>query len=148
MAHILVVDDDDIVAELATRILIDAGYACGYVCDARAALEVLSRRKPDLILLDQNLPGENGTALLRRMRGSPLLYDIPVIMLTGLQGEREERIAYYCGAQDYIRKPFTEKMLVHRVRQMLRYRGNIGQSPLAAGLMPNTPAPSPSMRML
>lgn len=148
MAHILVVDDDDILAELATRILIDAGFACGHVCDASAAQEVLARRKPDLILLDQNLPGENGTALLRRMRSSPLLYDIPVIMLTSLQGEREEQIAYYCGAQDYIRKPFVPRMLVHRVRQMLRYRGNVGQADAVIGQISASPAPSTSLRML
>ncbi|QZH74618.1 MAG: response regulator [Erythrobacter sp.] len=123
MAHILVVDDDDILAELASRILIGAGYGCGFVCDTVAAQQVLARRKPDLVLLDQNLPGENGTALLRRMRLSPRLYDIPVMMLTGVYGENEEQIAYHHGAKDYIRKPFTAKHLVHRVNRTLRLHG-------------------------
>lgn len=122
MAYILVVDDDDIVAEHAAKTLINAGHACGWVSDAKAAMDVLARRQPDLILLDQNMPGENGTALLRRLRNSPRLFDIPVIMLTGVQGVREEQIAYYNGAQDYIRKPFSDKMLTYRVRQVLRSR--------------------------
>lgn len=122
MAYILVVDDDDIVAEYAAQVLIGAGYACGWVSDAEAAHKLLRNRRPDLILLDQNLPGENGTALLRRMRNSQNLFDVPVIMLTGVQGIKEEQIAYYAGAQDYIRKPFTDKMLVYRVRQLLRSR--------------------------
>ncbi|KLI63087.1 response regulator [Aurantiacibacter marinus] len=122
MAYILVVDDDDIVAEHAAKILMDAGHACGWVSDAKSAMHVLEKREPDLILLDQNMPGENGTALLRKLRNSPRLYDIPVVMLTGVQGVREEQIAYYNGAQDYIRKPFSDKMLTFRVRQVLRSR--------------------------
>ncbi len=122
MAHILVVDDDDIVAEHAAQVLMNAGLACGWVSDAKSAMDVLKKREPDLILLDQNMPGENGTTLLRRLRNSTRFFDIPVIMLTGVQGVREEHIAYYNGAQDYIRKPFSDKMLIYRVRQALRSR--------------------------
>ncbi|WP_271077614.1 response regulator transcription factor [Aurantiacibacter sp. MUD61] len=122
MAYILVVDDDDIIAEHAAQILIDAGHACGWVSDTKAALQVLTRRKPDLILLDQNMPGENGSSLLRRLRHSPRFFDIPVVMLTGVHGIKDEQVAYYNGAQDYIRKPFSEKMLIFRVRQVLRSR--------------------------
>ena len=122
MAYILVVDDDDIVAEHAARVLIDAGHACGFVSDAAEAMMLLRRRRPDLILLDHNMPGENGGSLLRRLRSSPLFYDIPVIMFTGIQSEKQEEIAYYAGAQDYIRKPFKEQMLVFRVEQALRSR--------------------------
>ena len=119
MASILVVDDDDIVAEHAAQVLINAGHACGWVCDAKAALAVVKRRSPDLILLDQNMPGENGSTFLRKLRGSPEFYDIPIIMLTGVQGLRDEQLAYFNGAQDYIRKPFSEKMLIYRVNQIL-----------------------------
>ncbi|WP_133303939.1 response regulator [Aurantiacibacter aquimixticola] len=122
MAYILVVDDDDIVAEYAAKVLIGAGHACGWVSDAEEAQELLKKRRPDLILLDQNMPGENGTALLRRIRNSQTHFDVPVIMLTGVQGVKEEQIAYYAGAQDYIRKPFTDKMLIYRVRETLLSR--------------------------
>lgn len=122
MAHILVVDDDDIVAEHATHVLMDAGHACGWVSDAKAAMAVISKRRPDLILLEQNMPGENGTAFLRRLRNSPKLYDLPVVMLTSAIGFREEQIALYSGAQDYIRKPFGSKMLVYRINHILKTR--------------------------
>lgn len=123
MAYILVVDDDDIVAEHAAQVLINAGHACGWVSDTKAAWLLLTRRKPDLILLDQNMPGETGNSFLRRLRGSARYYEIPVVMLTGVTGLREEQIAYYNGAQDYIRKPFSENMLTFRVRQVLQSRG-------------------------
>ena len=122
MAHILVVDDDDILAENAARILIDAGHACGWVTDTNAAFIALHRHRPDLMLLDQNMPRENGTTLLRRLRLSSRFYDLPVAMLTAVKGKEEEQIAYYNGAQDYIRKPFTERDLVYRVGRLLQQR--------------------------
>ena len=122
MAYILVVDDDDIIAEHAANVLSDDGHACGWVDSAETAMELLAKRKPDLILLDHNMPGANGGSMLRKLRTSPRLYDVPVIMFTGVQGIREEQIAYYNGAQDYIRKPFSEKMLIYRVRQVLAAR--------------------------
>ena len=122
MAHILVVDSDDIVAERAAQVLIDAGHACGWVGDAETAMKVITRRRPDLILLDDNLPGESGTSLLRRLRNSERFYDLPVIMVTGVLGFKEEQIAYYNGAQDYIRKPFGERALVFRVEKLVDAR--------------------------
>jgi two-component system, OmpR family, phosphate regulon response regulator PhoB len=122
MAHILVVDNDDIAAERAAQLLIDAGHACGWVSDAETAMKVINRRRPDLILLDENLPGECGTSFLRRLRNSPRFYDLPVIMLTTSMGFKEEQIAYYNGAQDYIRKPFGERSLVFRVKKLVDAR--------------------------
>ena len=122
MAYILIVDDDDIVAEHAAEVLMDAGHAAGWVGDAEAAFELLAKRRPDLVLLDQNMPGENGTSLLRRLRNSPQFYDLPIVMLTGVTGFEEEQIAYHCGAQDYIRKPFGAATLVFRVNQILKAR--------------------------
>ena len=122
MAHILVVDDDELVAEHVTQVLLDAGHACGWVTDAETAMQVLNRRHPDLLVLDENLPGESGTGLLRRLRNSARFYDLPVIMLTANAGFKEEQIARYNGAQDYIRKPCGEKSLVFRVKQLLDAR--------------------------
>ncbi|TIX51996.1 response regulator [Alteraurantiacibacter aquimixticola] len=122
MAHILVVDDDEIVAELASEILISAGHACGWVTDAAEALKLLQWRRPDLLLLDENMPGESGSTFLRRLRQSPKFYDLPVMMFTSVQGPEDETRAYYNGAQDYIRKPVQPKFLVWRVNQTLRSR--------------------------
>ena len=122
MAHILVIDDDDIVAELVSGILISEGHACGWVSNTREAEKLLSWRRPDLLLLDQNMPGETGGTLLKRLRGSPQFYDLPIIMLTAVQGVEDEQRAYYHGAQDYIRKPVNPKFLVWTVNQTLRAR--------------------------
>jgi DNA-binding response OmpR family regulator len=93
MAHILVVDDDERAAEHAAQVLIDAGHACGWIGDAETAMKIIQRKRPDLLLLEEELPGENGTALLRRLRNSPKFYDLPVIMLTARAGFKEEQIA-------------------------------------------------------
>ncbi len=151
MAHILLVDDDDIIADHVAQVLIDAGHACGWVSDTKAALKVISQRKPDLVLLDHALPGENGTALLRRLRTSPEFYDLPVVMLTSATGFKEEQIALYSGAQDYIRKPFGARMLVFRVNQVLKARAHkpshrtIGQR---VGAEPDERQAMPRMRMI
>lgn len=124
MAHILVVDDDDIVAELACEILLDAGHACGFVGTAEDALKLLQWRRPDLLLLDENLPGECGAGFLRRLRISPLFYDLPVIMFTTIDGADDEKRARFFGAQDYVRKPVHPKFLVWRVNHTLNARAN------------------------
>jgi DNA-binding response OmpR family regulator len=122
MAHILIVDDDEMVAEMAADVLIDAGHACGWVVNGEQALMMLKGRRPDLLLLDQDMPGMSGAKVLRRLRGSPLLYDLPVIMFTALTGHADEQQALYHGAQDYIRKPFDAKFLTWRVNQVIKSR--------------------------
>lgn len=122
MAHILVIDDDDIVAELASEILISAGHACGFISDAAEAWRLLQWRRPDLLLLDENMPGESGSSLLRRLRASAEFYDLPVIMFTAQSDPGDERRALYNGAQDYVRKPVHPRLLLWRVAQVLRAR--------------------------
>lgn len=70
MAHILVVDQDDIVAELAAGILASAGHLCGFAHSAAEAWRMMQWRQPDLMLLDENL-SDAGDPLLRRLHGSP-----------------------------------------------------------------------------
>lgn len=122
MAQILVVDDDELVASLATDALINAGHACGWVTDGQKALDLLRWRRPDLLLLDQDMPKMTGSTLLRHLRTSDTLYDLPVIMLTAITGKQDEEQAIYAGAQDYIRKPFDPDGLVSRVEALLETR--------------------------
>lgn len=124
MGHILIVDDDEIIAELASEILISEGHACGWVTDAAQAEKLLRWRRPDLMLLDDNMPGETGNTLLRRLRKSPQFYDLPVIMFTASTGENDERRARFNGAQDYVRKPVDPKVLLWRVEKALKSRGH------------------------
>jgi len=124
MARILIADDDELIAERASEVLIDAGHACGWVTSAEAAWDCVQRKRPDILLLDQTMPGESGLALLRRLRQSAQFYDLPVIMFTALSGTADEAQAIYAGAQDFIRKPFEPARLVQRVARLLALRGN------------------------
>lgn len=113
MAHILVVDDDDIVAELASAILIAAGHCCCFVSDAAEAWRLLHWRRPDLLLLDEAMPGagpgEGDTSFLHRLRGSAEFHDLPVVMFTAQSG-----------AKDSVRKPVEPHLLLRTVDQVLQ----------------------------
>ncbi len=119
MAHILIADDDELIAELASQTLIDAGHACGWVTSGEAAWHLLGKRRPDILLLDQDMPGMSGVTMLRKMRGSPEYYDLPVIMFTAMSGAQDESQAIYAGAQDYVRKPYDPTGLINRVQRVL-----------------------------
>ena len=122
MARILIADDDELIAELASEVLIDAGHACGWVTSAAAAWACVQRKRPDILLLDQAMPGESGMTLLRRLRRSPMLYDLPVIMFTAMSGEQDELQAIYAGAQDFLSKPFDPFNLEARVTRLMKLR--------------------------
>ena len=119
MPHILIVDDDEIIAKMASEILMDAGHACGWVEDGEKALDVLRWRRPDLLLLDQDMPGLTGSQVLRSLRGAAETYDLPVIMFTGISGVVDEHAAFYNGAQAYLRKPFEPQVLLRQVDEVL-----------------------------
>ncbi len=126
MANILIADDDELVAEMVSDILIDAGHASGWVTSGEQAWKVLEQRRPDVLLLDQDMPGISGVSLLRRIRGSSRFYDLPVIMFTAMKGEADENRAIYAGAQDYIRKPFNPLAIPRRIEKILEARGRQG----------------------
>ncbi len=122
MAYILIADDDELIAELASQVLIDAGHACGWVTSGEEALSLLKHRRPDVMLLDQNMPGMTGVTLLRKLRQSPQYYDLPVVMFTAMAGAEDEAQAIYAGAQDFVRKPFDPRGLTSRVHRVLSKR--------------------------
>ncbi|QFT77608.1 response regulator [Erythrobacter sp. THAF29] len=123
MAFILIADDDELIAEMASEVLIDAGHASGWVTSGEDAWALMKNRRPDLLLLDQDMPGITGVNLLRKLRGSSEFYDLPVIMFTAMSGAEDENRAIYAGAQDYIRKPFTPRALVDKIARTLAKRG-------------------------
>lgn len=122
MAHILIVDDDELIAELAAEILLGSGHACGWVTSGDEALDLLKWKRPDLMLLDQDMPGMSGTQVLRHIRASEKFYDLPVIMFTAMSGATDEEQARFNGAQDYIRKPFDPKFMTLKVGKVLATR--------------------------
>ncbi|MGY6552396.1 MAG: response regulator [Erythrobacter sp.] len=124
MARILIADDDEVMAGVASDILIDAGYACGWVTSAEGCLQVMRFKRPDLLLLDHTLPGMSGLTFLRQLRRSRHFYDLPVIMFTAIGGAEDEAQAIYAGAQDFIRKPFDPAWLIRQVERQIERRGD------------------------
>ena len=124
MASIIIVDDDEIVAQIAADVLISAGHGCGWVTDASQAMQLLRWRRPDLLLLDNDMPEITGAHMLRQLRMSQEFYDLPVVMFTRLSGKMDEEQALFNGANDYIRKPFDRRFLLWRVNRLLEARVN------------------------
>ena len=119
MGRIILADDDELIAEVVSDAFIAAGHAVGWLKDGREALDVIKRRPPDLAILDCNMPEMSGIMVLRELRQSETLFDLPVMMLTGRQSESDEQILRYEGANDYLRKPFDPHVLVGRAEALM-----------------------------
>jgi two-component system phosphate regulon response regulator OmpR len=117
---ILVVDDDRRLRDLLTRYLGEQGFAVKAVENAEAMGRVLARELYDLIVLDLMMPGEDGLAACRRLRGGGNA--IPIIMLTAKGDDVDRIIGLEMGADDYLPKPFNPRELVARIHAVLRRR--------------------------
>lgn len=117
---ILIVEDEEAIRTLIGMNLEAAGYAVAEAKDGFQALQRIRETRPDLILLDWMLPGLNGIDVLRKMQADANLSSIPVIMLTAKSEESDIVLGLEMGAIDYITKPFSNKVLVARVRAHLR----------------------------
>ena len=117
---ILVVDDEEDIRELVELNLSREGYQI-LACDTgERALELVRAKKPDLVVLDLMLPGVDGMEVCRRLKADPATRQIRVVMLTA-KGEEADIVAgLELGADDYVTKPFSGKVLAARVRRLLR----------------------------
>ena len=114
------VEDDAGIRELVVYTLHNTGMEARGFSDGAALTAALRGAKPDLILLDIMLPGEDGISILRRLRSLPDTAAIPVILLTAKNTEYDKVIGLDSGADDYIAKPFGMMELVARIRAVLR----------------------------
>jgi two-component system, OmpR family, alkaline phosphatase synthesis response regulator PhoP len=120
---ILVVDDEEDILELVRYNLSQEGYEVVCRDTGEGALELLKSTPVDLILLDLMLPGINGFTVANRLKGDERLNRIPIVMLTA-RGEESDVVAgLEIGAEDYITKPFSPRILIARVRAILRRQG-------------------------
>ncbi len=118
--HILIIEDDKNINELIRYNLQNHNFQTESVIDGAGALLAIGAHRPDLILLDLMLPGINGTELCEKLKANSETADIPIIMVTA-KGEEEDIVkGLELGADDYISKPFSPKILVARVKAVLR----------------------------
>jgi putative two-component system response regulator len=120
--HVLVVDDNPVVSGLLQRLLLAEGYEVAVAADGVAALEHVERRRPDLVLLDLDMPRLSGDQVCRRLKADPATQLIPVVIITA-QGELLTRLdAWDYGADDFLTKPFHLVEVVARCRSLLRIK--------------------------
>lgn len=117
---IFCVEDDQAIRDLMIYTLNSAGFAASGFEDGNAFFAALEKHKPELIMLDIMLPGEDGISILKKLRGNTVTADIPVIMATAKGTEYDKVIGLDLGADDYLAKPFGMMEMVARVKAVLR----------------------------
>ena len=114
------VEDDAGIRELVVYTLQNTGLEARGFADGEALFAALREQKPDLLLLDIMLPGEDGISILRRLRAVRETAKLPVILLTAKNTEYDKVVGLDSGADDYVAKPFGMMELVARIRAVLR----------------------------
>ena len=133
---IWVVDDDPELRKMVGTYLIDQGYDVRCLCDVKQLEARLEFQRPDLVVLDLMMPGDDGLTALRRLRDAG--DDLPVVMLTARGDGVDRIIGLEQGADDYLGKPFLPRELTARIEAVLRRRSSIPSgSPLADGVQVN-----------
>ena len=117
---ILVVEDDPDIVELLEYSLEREGYTVLAASDGEKGLSEARRRKPALVLLDLMLPGLDGRSICRALKEDGATKDIPVMMLTAKGEESDVVVGLEFGADDYVRKPFSPRELIARIRAVMR----------------------------
>lgn len=118
--RILVVEDENEIREFLVSQFEDHGMHAEGLSNGDGFLQKLEQFQPGIIVMDQMMPGKSGTELIRELRGSLKFSEVPVIVLTGLDGEAEKVAALEMGADDYVTKPFSVKEVVARVQALVR----------------------------
>ncbi len=118
--NILVVEDEEDIQELITYNLTKEGYRVAAVGSGEDAMAAVAKQPPDLILLDLMLPGADGLEVCRMLKNDVTARDIPIVMVTAKGEEADVVVGLELGADDYITKPFSPKVMIARVRAVLR----------------------------
>ena len=118
--RILIVDDDTARRELFAKVLSHEGYEIDQLPDGAGLVARVRERPPDLVLLDVMLPGMDGLTICKELRAGERTRDIPIIMITAKAEEVDQIEGFAKGADDYVTKPFNNKILLQRVKALLR----------------------------
>src|SRR5580698_7358475 len=129
MAKITLVDDDENIVTSVSLALESLGHTVKSFYDGATGLAALESDPPDLAIVDVKMPRMDGMELLRRLRQTS---DLPVIILTSKDEEIDEILGFNLGADDYMHKPFSQRLLIERVKAVLRRAGAIENEPAGA----------------
>ena len=125
VTHVLIVDDDDDIRSLLSDFLERNHLIAFQATDGEAMRKMILSHRIDLIVLDLNLPGEDGLSLCRQLRASS---NIPIIMLTAKSDPIDRIVGLETGSDDYVCKPFEPLELLSRIRSVLRRTQQLGNS--------------------
>jgi two-component system alkaline phosphatase synthesis response regulator PhoP len=118
--RILLIEDEEDIAALIKLQAELSGYKLHVEVDGINGYRAIEREKPDLVLLDIMLPGENGLDVCRRIKGNPDLKNIPIMIVSAKGEELDIVLGLELGADDYVQKPFSPKVLFSRIKAILR----------------------------
>ena len=118
--QILVVDDEEDILELVRFNLVREGFQVYCADSGETALNILKSKSLDLMVLDLMLPGMDGFAVAKWVKNDPLIRNVPIIMLTAKTSESDVVAGLELGADDYVTKPFSPRVLVARIHKVLR----------------------------
>ena len=122
-SKVLIVEDDRSLAEVLAYNLKQAGYEVLVARDGQDGLVKAQLKLPDLVILDLMLPVIDGLEVCRRLRADPATQDILIMMLTAKTEESDQVVGLSLGADDYVTKPFSVKVLLERIKALKRRRG-------------------------
>ena len=131
MSRILIVEDEETLAEAISFLLSKEGFEVEIAEDGPAAIAAFDKNGADLILLDLMLPGLSGTEVCRQIRAKS---SVPIIMLTAKDSEIDKVVGLEIGADDYVTKPYSSRELIARIRAVLR-RGELGDATVVDGVL-------------
>ena len=118
VVRVLLIDDDPSLLDALSLGFEDAGYAVSCARDGSEGLRRVRDDRPDLVISDVNMPGLDGFSLCRKLRAADI--HIPIILLTSRDGEIDEALGLELGADDYVSKPFSTRVLLARVGALVR----------------------------
>jgi DNA-binding response OmpR family regulator len=137
MTRVLIIDDDPSLLDVLALAFEDAGYDVSTAEDGHRGIAAIRKQRPDVVICDVNMPGLDGFTLCRRLREER--DDTPIVMLTSRDHEVDEAIGLELGADDYITKPFSTRVLLARASAVLRRHGATSsvdkEPPLILGLL-------------
>ncbi len=123
MTHVLIVEDEESLADPLAFLLRKEGFEASVINDGASALTAFDRVNPDIVLLDLMLPGMSGTEVCKALRAKS---SVPVIMVTARDSEIDKVVGLELGADDYVTKPYSARELIARIRAVLRRGVDVG----------------------